>query len=166
MSQFDLRRLSNREYATARGLNRIRQKGPVLRRGSMGRSSIPQSLSRLIQGDPATSMEVAKRIIGGDIRVDQNFLAQIATDKSIRKWPRIAAIYALGFVGEDKFADTIRRILADSTDDVLVRSHAAEALGNLRDKGAVPLLQNVLRYEPPPELSESCSYALNETAAG
>jgi HEAT repeat protein len=131
----------------------------------MSRSSIPQSLSRLIQGDPATSMEIAKRIIGGDIRIDHNLLAQIATDKSIRKWPRIAAIYALGFVGEDKFVDTIRKILADATDDVLVRSHVAEALGNLRDKCAVPLLQDVLNYEPPPELSESCSYALNELGA-
>ncbi len=131
----------------------------------MDRSPIPESLYRLIEGDPATSMEVAKRIIGDDVRIDHNLLAQIATDKSIRKWSRIAAIYALGFVGEDKFADTIRKILADATDDVLVRSHAAEALGNLRDKASVPLLQNVLRYGPPPDLSESCSYALSELGA-
>ena len=71
----------------------------------------------------------------------------------------------LGFIGEDKFADTIRKILADATDDVLVRSHAAEALGNLCDKTSVPLLQDVLSYEPPPELSQSCSYALNELRA-
>jgi len=129
------------------------------------RSSIPPHLLPLMEGDPATAMEVAKAIIGDKIKVDHKLLAQIAADKSIRKWSRIAAIYALGLAAEDGFAPDLRKILADDTDDATVRGHAAEALGNLQDRASISLLRDILDHKPPPELSESCSYALQELAA-
>jgi HEAT repeat protein len=129
------------------------------------RSSIPPQLLTLLQGSPAVAMEVAKAIIGDKIKVDHNLLADIAADKSIPKWSRIAAIYALGFVAGDGFTVSLRKILADDTDDAIVRGHAAEALGNLQDRASISLLRDILGHKPPPELSESCSYALQELAA-
>ena len=129
------------------------------------RSSIPPSLLPLIEGDPTTSMEIAKAIIGHKISVDYKLLGEIAADKSLQTWARIAAIYTLGFSGKNDFSPTLRNILADDSDDAIVRAHAAEALGNLQDRAAIALLRNILSRKPPPELSESCSYALHELAA-
>jgi len=44
---------------------------------------------------------------------------------------RAAAAYVLGFSGKSAFADVLARRLADSDESVVVRAHAAEALGHL-----------------------------------
>ena len=49
---------------------------------------------------------------------------------------RAAAAYVLGFSGESAFADVLARRLVDPDESVVVRGHAAEALGHL------------LQYEP------------------
>jgi HEAT repeat protein len=110
-------------------------------------------------------MEVAKWIIGNKISADHQLLAQIGAAKTVQTWPRIAAIYALGFSGEPGFAPAIRDILSDETNDPSVRAHAAEALGNLHDRDSIGLLRDVLGHRPPPEVVESCSYALHELGA-
>jgi HEAT repeat protein len=89
-------------------------------------------------------------------------LAEVGVTKTNPKFTRIAAIYAAGFVGGDHLATIFQDILRDETDDVDVRGHAAEALGNIRDQTAITLLQNVLEHEPPTELRVSCEYALHE----
>ena len=49
---------------------------------------------------------------------------------------RAAAAYVLGFSGESGFADVLARRLVDPEERIVVRAHAAEALGHL------------LQYEP------------------
>ncbi len=44
---------------------------------------------------------------------------------------RAAAAYVLGFSGEATFADALARRLVDPEESVVVRAHAAEALGHL-----------------------------------
>lgn len=125
-------------------------------------AAVPQSLEPMLKGTPADSMEIAKQIIGDRIHVDHALLAQLGEDKSIGRWPRIAAIYALGLVGEPEFAAALRHVLSDTTDDVKVREHAAEALGNLGDRDALGLLQHVMAAAKSPKLRRSCEYAIRE----
>ena len=124
-----------------------------------------QFLAQVLTGSPADCMEVAKKIIGRQIPANLGMLAKIGQDKSLGIWQRIAAIYALGFLGEWEFTKTLGDILADPTDDLAVRSHAAEALGNLGDRHMADLLRDVLSRKPPKELRESCKYALGELGA-
>src|ERR1700693_2154338 len=120
----------------------------------------------LLSDDPVESMETAKKIIGGTAALDNVSLSKIAGDKDIGKWPRIAAIYALGFApGAGDYAPTFRRILSDEKEDPEIRSHAAEALGTIGDREAVVILKAVLGHAPPEPLRESCEYALEELAA-
>jgi HEAT repeat protein len=127
--------------------------------------SIPQSLLPMINGNPSQAMEIAKQIIGGKLPVEHRQLAAIAKDPQNSKWSRIAAIYALGFLADKEFVDDLRKLLADRDTDPDIRSHAAEALGNIRDRGSIILLRNVLRTRPTGPLLESCNYALNEMDA-
>jgi len=124
-----------------------------------------QFLLHMLTGSPGDCMEAAKKMIGGQIPTDHRTLAKIGRDKSLEVWPRIAAIYALGLLGERKFADALGNIVADRTDDLAVRSHAAEALGNLGNKDITGVLRDVLRGKPPKELREACTYALGELRA-
>jgi HEAT repeat protein len=124
-----------------------------------------KSLVQLLSGDAVQCMETAKKIIAGGLAIAPAELVEIARAKAQGKWPRIAAIYALGLVGGDEVSPTIRAILADSENDEDVRSHAAEALGNLRDRGAVILLRDILAHAPEPALRDSCEYALGELEA-
>jgi HEAT repeat protein len=116
----------------------------------------------LFSDDPIESMEAAKKIIGGHVKADPVELAQIAEDKGLTKWPRISAIYTLGFTGEEKFAPLLRGILADAGNDADIRSYAAEALGNIGDRGAAMLLKDILGSASETKLRESCEYALEE----
>jgi HEAT repeat protein len=124
-----------------------------------------QVLSTVLSGSADDCIEAAKAIIGGKIPVRNKVLAEVSLDKSAGKWPRISAIYALGFVGDDSSTAKLRKILADETDDPAVRAHAAEALGNFGDRAVVGLLRDILGHEPAPELRESCTYALGELGA-
>lgn len=116
----------------------------------------------LLFSDDPGSMETAKKIIGGHLEAEPAELARIAQDKDVGKWPRIAAMYTLGFLGNREFSSVLRHILADSSNDLDIRSYAAEALGNIGDQEAATLLKNVLRDAPPAALRESCQYALEE----
>ena len=119
----------------------------------------------LLFSDDPESMETAKKIIGGQMEAEPAELARIAQDEEVGKWPRIAAMYTLGFLGDRNFSPVLRRILADSNNDLDVRSYAAEALGNIGDQDAAMLLKKVLRDAPPAALRKSCQYALEELDA-
>jgi HEAT repeat protein len=76
-------------------------------------------------------MELAKALIGRYPDVDVDALMSAATDQSKPTSARVAAIYALGFVDDDRRSvDTLARIMATDADP-LCRDHAAEALGHL-----------------------------------
>jgi HEAT repeat protein len=119
----------------------------------------------LLFSDDPESMETAKKIIGGHLEAEPAELVRIAEGKDVGKWPRIAAMYTLGFLGNTKFAPVLSKILADSSNDLDIRSYAAEALGNIGDPEAATLLKRVLRDAPPAALRESCQYALEELDA-
>jgi HEAT repeat protein len=110
-------------------------------------------------------MELAKLIIGNKIKIDNSFLSDIALLKTNPKWTRIAAIYSLGFMDRTTVATALRSILSDNDDDADIRAHAAEALGNLRDRAAAVLLQSILAHNPSDALRASCEYALHELGA-
>src|ERR1700730_6794873 len=99
----------------------------------------------LLFSDDPGSMETAKKIIGGHLEAEPAELARIAQDKDVGKWPRIAAMYTLGFLGNREFSSVLRHILADSSNDLDIRSYAAEALGNIGDQEEAMLLKNGLR---------------------
>jgi len=123
------------------------------------------SLAFLKESNPTESMEIAKKIIGNQLSVDMKVLCQLALDKNLEKWPRIAAIYALGFVGGGRFSKKIRKILSDQSDDVEIRAHAAEAIGNIGDRTAIEILRRTFEQAQAHSLRESCSYALHELGA-
>src|SRR5436190_22190602 len=124
--------------------------------------TLPPPLKTLIEGTPIESMEVAKEIIGDKIQVDPKILAQLSLDKKLRHSSRIAAIYALGLVGEPALGAALRKVLADHTDDIDVREHSTEALGNIGDISALDLLHTVLTAESNPKLRKSCEFAIRE----
>jgi HEAT repeat protein len=124
--------------------------------------ALPLSLAPMMSGDPSIAMETAKQIIGGQITVEHARLAEMASNDKNPKWTRIAAIYALGFLGDRALAPKIRKILADKETDPDIRGHAAEALGNIKDKASIKLLRDVLQNQPTAVLRVSCNYALSE----
>jgi HEAT repeat protein len=119
-------------------------------------------MAHVFSDDPATAMEMAKAIIGGRVHVGYDALAQEASDNAASKWPRIAAIYALGFLADPRISPILREILSDNRLDSDVRAHAAEALGNIGDRDSIMLLKDILGNSPTSELRESCEYALGE----
>ena len=121
-------------------------------------------LTRALAGSPADCMEAAKKIIGRQIAANPRTLSKIGQDKSLGTWQRIAAIYALGLLGEKEFSKILGNILSDPADDLGVRSHAAEALGNIGDSHMTGMLRDILSRKPPKELRDSCTYALEELA--
>ena len=117
----------------------------------------------LINSDPITSMEIAKQIISRKIFANPNDLIKIASNRDFNKWSRIAAIYTLGFSDDDKqIREVIRRILEDVRDNIDIRAHAAEALGNMKDLSSVKSLRRIFEKEKAAALRESCAYALAE----
>jgi len=126
------------------------------------RAAMPAPLERMLKGSPTDSMEVAKEIVGDKVHVDHALLAQLSRDKHLGRWPRIAAIYALGLVGERELAGVLRDVLSDRTEDLKVREHAAEALGNIGDRDSLSLLHDVLASERSAKLRHSCKYAIRE----
>ena len=116
----------------------------------------------LLSNDPMASIEAAKQLISGETNIDHAELIKIASDRKTGEWSRIAAIYAMGFLADRSFAPILRFILSDTVNSNAVRSHAAEALGNIRDRDAIMLLRDILGSAPEPALRESCEYALGE----
>jgi HEAT repeat protein len=119
-------------------------------------------MRQLSADDPVQCMEWAKQIVGGKAAYDEAAFVALARDSTAGDWPRIAAIYALGLVGSGEVCPVIRDLLGDPGESEAVRSHAAEALGNLGDRDAVRMLKDVLQNEPSEALRESCEYALSE----
>jgi HEAT repeat protein len=76
---------------------------------------------------------------------------------------RAAAAYVLGFSGEATFADALARRLVDPEESVVVRAHAAEALGHLLQHE--PVLAQIRTAivstlgDPEPEVRFWCAFA-------
>jgi HEAT repeat protein len=119
-------------------------------------------LLRMCAGDATESMESAKKLIGSKVRVPPALLDQIASKKQYRRWSRIAAVYAIGFLNYKVSVGVLVSILGDGSDDVQVRAHAAEALGNIGDESALPALRQCLLQKEPRSIKRWSIYALSE----
>ena len=119
-------------------------------------------LMRMLTGDPVEAMESAKEVIGLGTRVNPMLLKDIASNKIYKKWSRIAAVYALGFLAHKASTSALMRILQDQRENTQLRGHAAEALGNMREPRAVLALGKVLWADDHTSVKKWCVYALSE----
>jgi hypothetical protein len=110
-------------------------------------------------------MEAAKVVIGKHATELSRDLMKVAAAKVLGDWNRISAIYALGFLLPIGNSDEIVSILLDETNSPEIRSHAAEAIGNIRDSGAIPGIKAAMHNGVPKSVVESCEYALLEMDA-
>ena len=119
----------------------------------------------MLAGSPKGAMEAAKKIIAGKVRIDPALLAEIASSRCYKKWSRIAAIYVLGLLNDKRCVPELIRVLENRKEDPSLRDHAAEALGNIRDRRAIIGLSKVLMSKENPRIKRSCIYALSEINA-
>jgi len=119
-------------------------------------------LLQMLVGDPVQAIESAKAIVGGRAKIYPAVLVDIARTDEFNKWSRIAAVYALGFLGHRQSVPVLVRILSDRQESLQVRSHAAEALGNIRDSRSIPVLERVLMGRDRGSIKRWCVYALSE----
>jgi HEAT repeat protein len=120
----------------------------------------------LLTGDEVRSLEAAKHLIAQPTRVDPELLAKVVADPGYKPWSKIASAYVLGFIPIDatsKHQQVLRETLANARASVRLRTHAAEALGNLKDKGSTDLLKSRLLDEAESTtVRKWCIYALAE----
>lgn len=134
------------------------------------RSINPQTLDpilELLSDDPSRSMEAAKRLIGmPPVPAIALRLAFIAARPEYRDRSRIAAAYALGFYpisARSSHQFVLREILQNRANSVRIRTHAAEALGNLGDREAVEFLREIMMDDrESTTLRKWCIFALSE----
>jgi len=117
---------------------------------------------RMTTGSAIEAMEAAKTVIRSNDSQSVVLLIDIAVDRSHRKWSRIAAVYALGFLGHSAATVALLRILPDVREDLQLRAHVAEALGNMRETRSLPVLRSILMSDAPAPLKKWCIYAASE----
>jgi HEAT repeat protein len=114
-------------------------------------------------GEKQASIEAAKFLIGKKSANVTRLLEELMLDATARMSSRIAATYALGFLGATRSIRPLGIILNDESLPTRFRGHAAEALGNLGQIGAVAALETCLsKSSKSPALKRWCSYALHE----
>jgi HEAT repeat protein len=131
------------------------------------KTSFVVHLVDLLTGQQERAMEAAKQMIGLPERdVNAEMLVAIAGDPEYKTWSRVAAVYVLGLcslAAESGVKGCLRGIVADQKEAVRLRSHAVEALGNLRDEGAVKLLvERLFDAAEHKTVRRWCIYALAE----
>ncbi len=123
----------------------------------------------LLTGDKLRSLEAAKRLVADSSRVDSELLAKVVADPGYKPWSKVASAYVLGFIPIDSASRhqlVLRAALADDKASVRLRTHAAEALGNLKDAGSAALLGSRLMDEKEStSVRKWCIYALAEVGS-
>jgi hypothetical protein len=136
-------------------------------------ASLPMRVSKAVtsreikdmrRGDAVDAIEAAKRIIGSGNRIVPAPLMEIALDRKLGEWSRIAAVYALGYARDPsgEVAAFLSKILKDRTETSKVRAHAAEAIGNLPAEDMEALLRQMSASTEPADVRRSCNYALSQ----
>ena len=120
----------------------------------------------LLTGDEVRAIDAAKQMIAQAERIDPELLVRIVRDPGYRRWSKVMAAYVLGFLpltAGANAASVLRVVLADPRASISLRTHAAEALGNLKDEGATSLLaERLLDAHEPASVRKWCLYALQE----
>ena len=129
-----------------------------------------EQVIKLLTGDPYAAMEAAKKLIKIHQQVNPESLIRVLEDHARHPWSRIAAAYVLGFLDygpSNSGAKALLRVLENSKERVSLRSHAAEALGNLGATEAISVLREVLQDpEESKTLQKWCKFALSELKSG
>ena len=87
-----------------------------------------------------------------------NVLCRAFSSKSALLRHEIA--YVLGQMQNTTAVPTLKEVLDNETEHVMVRHEAAEALGAIGDRSAIEILTKYL-HDPQPEISESCEVAFD-----
>jgi len=131
------------------------------------KTGVMAQMMELLTGDASRSMEAAKHLLSFPLsELEPSFLARVVSDSEYKVWSKVAAVYVLGFIpleGGGGHEQVLRASLADLKGSLRVRTHAAEALGNLGDVGAVTLLgERMMDYGENTSVRRWCIYALGE----
>ncbi len=126
-------------------------------------------MMEMLTGDRERAVEAAKQLIAVPSEIDPEFLTRIVRDPEYKLWSKVMALYVLGFLPPleaDGHYQVLRETLADRGMNVQLRSHAAEALGNLQDKESTAVLRERLldEYELK-SVRKWCIYALGEVGS-
>ena len=120
----------------------------------------------LLTGDEVRSIEAAKHLIADPAQIDPELLERIVLDPGYKPWSKVMSAYVLGFIPltpGSKHQLVLRKALADADMSIALRTHAAEAIGNLRDEGAASLLEErLLDDHESTRVRKWCIYALAE----
>lgn len=102
-------------------------------------------LNDIRNGEPLIAGAAAKRIIMYDLPIDPSFirgLVEIAVGNNEKPQSRVMAVYALGWADHNRIsACRVREILLNHAEPEDLRDYAAEALGNMRDRDSMPVLE-------------------------
>ena len=133
------------------------------------KTGVMLSMMELLTGDRERAVEAAKQLIAVPSEIDPEFLTKIVIDPEYKVWSKVMASYVLGFIPLRQTSGhqhVLRDTVADRGIDVRVRTHAAEALGNLRDpESASVLRERLLDPKESRRVRKWCIYALGEVAS-
>jgi HEAT repeat protein len=112
-------------------------------------------------GNPGETIEAAKFLISRPNFKEFWLLERVLLEKSAAPWTRISAAYALGLSKRRRSARALILVLRDRANSNRLRSHAAEALGNLNAKAALQTFAEIIPTSRG-ALRKSIIYSLNE----
>lgn len=122
------------------------------------------AIAAICLGEPREAMEAAKYLISKPDMDYSTSLEMILANKKAKPWSRIASSYVLGLSNRKKSVGVLIDVLSDRTNSIQLRSHAAEALGNLRAPSAVSTLEAMAKSSNA-TLKRNCIYALQQIAS-
>lgn len=114
-----------------------------------------------LTGNSLDAMEAAKTTIGNKPALDPSLLLEIAVNKKYRLWSRVAAVYSAGLLGFKSGVSDLVELLG-ATESPTLRSHVAEALGNIGSPAAIDALGSALIRDRSNSVKRSCVYALSQ----
>lgn len=133
------------------------------------KTTVMFSMMEMLTGDRQRTVEAAKQLIAASSEVDPEFLTRIVRDPEYRLWSKIQALYVLGFMPlaeADGHREVVRKAFTDREGNVQLRTHAAEALGNLRDRDSASVLgERLLDDGENRSVRRWCIYALAEVGS-
>jgi len=134
------------------------------------KSEVVSLMLELLTGVPDRTMESAKLLIQmAPSDLDPRFLSRVLGDQSYKEWSRVGAAYILGFIPITPSTEhqyVLRNVLAEKRFGTRLRSHAAEALGNLKDQASGSILKaRLFDSGESTSVRKWCIYALSELAS-
>jgi HEAT repeat protein len=120
-------------------------------------------LLEVVRIDPEVAIEAAKALvkIGAQRSAISADLEVMMKSRLLGVQSRVAAAYALGYVGSSEAVAALSDVVANRSEDSNLRGHAAEALGTLRARGGVDVLVKGLQ-DADPTVRFWCVHALGE----